>query len=167
MSSLPASHRVPGHRVVRDARALRERGVSFPRAVALARRRRPRTFSAAYAEELFQALHDATAHEVGRWMAEGGTLAAPPRLVQRRTAPRARGAGRPRTRRTRSRSRAGPSSDDDPDLPAPAPRRREPPPPPPSRRYRPRPIQPRRDWLDWPSERLGAFRLSYATRRPA
>ena len=86
--------------------------------------------------------------------------------VVRRT-PAARPAAR-RPLRTSSSSRTS-SADpgDDPDLPAPAPRRREPPPPPPSRRYRPRPIQPRRDWLDWPSERLGALRLAYAARRPA
>ena len=86
--------------------------------------------------------------------------------VVRRT-PAARPAAR-RPLRTSSSSRTS-SADpgDDPDLPSPAPRRRGLPPPPPSRRYGPRPLRPRRDWLDWPSERLGALRLSYAARRPA
>lgn len=96
---------------LRDARVLRERGVPFPRALALARRRRPRSFNVAYAEELSRALPDASAFSVGRFMACGAaaTPTAPLPVVQR-TAPRARGAGRPAGRRAVS-SRAGPSDD--------------------------------------------------------
>ena len=95
-------------RTLRDARALRERGVPFPRALALARRRRPRSFNAAYAEELFRALPDASGFSVGRFMACGVPTARLP--VVQRTAPRARGAGRPAGRRAVS-SRTGPSDD--------------------------------------------------------
>lgn len=108
-----------------DARALR--GVPFPQALALARRRRRRSFNVAYFDELSRALPDASAFSVGRFMACGAVAPPTPLLpVVQRTAPRTRGAGRPAGRRRAVRSRAGPSGDDDPHEPPPPPRRPSP-----------------------------------------
>lgn len=100
-----------------DARALR--GVPFPQALALARRRRRRSFNVAYFDELSRALPDASAFSLGRFMACGAVAPPTPLLpVVQRTAPRTRGAGRPAGRRRAVRSRAGPSDESDEPPPA-------------------------------------------------
>jgi len=197
MSSLPASHRVPGRRAVRaDRSAPAERLADgselrlHPDGACSQRMNGDHFFAGALAAGEVTRVHEDGTQErlppdphvvVGavrghdalrarqQFRAAGCLRArratARPAVVRR--TPAARPAAR-RPLRTSSSSRTS-SADpgDDPDLPSPAPRRRGLPPPPPSRRYGPRPLRPRRDWLDWLNERLGVLGRAYAARRPA
>ncbi len=120
MAQASPPHRHEPDGTLRYARALALRGVPFGQAVALARRRRPRSFSARYADEVRQALPARNAFAVGIFMARGGPASGLDRPAVVRRMPAARPAARrPRTGTSRVSTRGSP--DDDAGEPEPPP----------------------------------------------